>query len=199
MDEKLNEKQEDMKEREKVIVEEKLSELEILRQSLEEKKDLALKYYNQLLCLKAEFDNYRKRMEKEKTELIKFGNNDIVLQLIPILEDIEKAQAVIEEDKKIKHIIAGLKLIYNNLFAVLKKEGLKKQEVIGKIFDPNLHHAVMNVETDECEDNEILEELQKGYLLKDKVIRPAMVKVSKKATKNESNPPKAEQEQTSNN
>ncbi len=187
MDEELKEKQEDMEEIEKVIVEEKVSELEILRQSLEEKNDLAGKYYNQLLCLKAEFDNYRKRMDKEKTELIKFGNNDMVLQLIPILEDIEKAQAVMEEDKKIKHAIAGLKLIYNNLFAVLKKEGLKKQEVIGKIFDPNLHHAVMNVETDEYEDNEILEELQKGYLLKDKVIRPAMVKVSKKTTKNESN------------
>lgn len=185
-------------EMEKVILEEKITELEILRQSLKETKDLNKEYYDQLLRLKAEFDNYRKRMEREKIELIKFGHNDLILKLLLILDDFEKAQKSIEKDKDINHIISGMHLIYKNLTAILEKEGLKKQEVIGRMFDPHLHHAVMYVDSDRYKDNEVIEELQKGYFLKDKVVRPAMVKVSRKIKKEESKPPTAEQKEASN-
>jgi len=126
-------------------LENKLSELEILRQSFEEKKKLADSYYDQLLRLKAEFDNYRKRIEKEKEELVEFGKQELHKQFKQVLE----------------------------------KEGLKKLKVQGEKFDPNLHHAVEYQESDKHKDNEILKEIRPGYLLHERVIRPAMVVVAK--------------------
>jgi len=161
-------------------LENKLSELEILRQSFEEKKKLADSYYDQLLRLRAEFDNYRKRVEKEKEELIKLGKEELVVELLNILDSFDLAvDSTKVEKNEAKSIKEGIKLINKQFKEVLEKEGLKKLEVQGKKFDPNLHYAVEYQESDEHKDNEIVKEIRSGYLLHERVIRPAMVVVAR--------------------
>jgi molecular chaperone GrpE len=161
-------------------LENKLSELEILRQSFEEKKKLADSYYDQLLRLKAEFDNYRKRVEKEKEELIKFGKEELVVKLLNILDSFNLAlDSTKDEKNEDRSIKEGVKLISKQFKEVLEKEGLKKLEIQGKKFDPNLHYAVEYQESDKHEDNEIVKEIRPGYLFHERVIRPAMVVVAK--------------------
>jgi len=163
-----------------VRLENKLSELEILRQSFEEKKKLADSYYDQLLRLKAEFDNYRKRIEKEKEELIKFGKEELVVKLLDILDSLDLALSSTKDEKnEHKSIREGVELIHKQFREVLEKEGVKKLEVQGEKFDPNLHYAVEYQESDKHNDNVILEEIRPGYLLYERVIRPAMVVVAK--------------------
>jgi molecular chaperone GrpE len=170
-----------------VRLENKLSELEILRQSFEEKKKLADSYYDQLLRLKAEFDNYRKRIEKEKEELIKFGKEELVVKLLDILDSLDLALTSIKDEKnEHKSIREGVELIHKQFREVLEKEGVKKLEVQGEKFDPNLHYAVEYQESDKHKDNEILEEIRPGYLLCERVIRPAMVVVAKAKKQNSS-------------
>jgi len=170
-----------------VRLENKLSELEILRQSFEEKKKLADSYYDQLLRLKAEFDNYRKRIEKEKEELIKFGKEELVVKLLDILDSLDLALTSIKDEKnEHKSIREGVELIHKQFREVLEKEGVKKLEVQGEKFDPNLHYAVEYQESDKHKDNEILEEIRPGYLLYERVIRPAMVVVAKAKKQNSS-------------
>jgi len=161
-------------------LENKLSELEILRQSFEEKKRLADSYYDQLLRLKAEFDNYRKRIEKEKEELIKFGKEELLAELLSILDSFDLAlDSTKDEKNEAKSIKEGVKLIHKQFKEVLEREGLKKLEVQGEKFDPNLHYAVEYQESDKHKDNEILKEIRPGYLLHGRVIRPTMVVVAK--------------------
>lgn len=161
-------------------LENKLSELEILRQSFEEKKKLADSYYDQLLRLKAEFDNYRKRIEKEKEELVEFGKQELVVKLLNILDSLDLALTSTKDEKnEDKSIREGVKLIHKQFKEILEKEGLKKLKVQGEKFNPNLHHAVEYQESDKHKDNEILKEIRPGYLLHDRVIRPAMVVVAK--------------------
>jgi len=161
-------------------LENKLSELEILRQSFEEKKKLADSYYDQLLRLKAEFDNYRKRIEKEREELVKFGKEELVVKLLDILDSFDLAlDSTKDEKNEAKSIREGVELIHKQFKEVLEKEGLRKLEVQGEKFDPNLHYAVEYQESDEHKDNEILKEIRPGYLFHNRVIRPAMVVVAR--------------------
>jgi len=161
-------------------LENKLSELEILRQSFEEKKKLAESYYDQLLRLTAEFDNYRKRIEKEKEELVKFGKEELVIKLLDILDSFNLAlDSTKDEKNEAKSIKEGVELIHKQFKEVLEKEGLRKLEVQGEKFDPNLHYAVEYQESDEHKDNEILKEIRPGYLFHNRVIRPAMVVVAR--------------------
>jgi len=161
-------------------LENKLSELEILRQSFEEKKRLADSYYDQLLRLKAEFDNYRKRIEKEKEGLVAFGKQELVVELLNIVDSLDLALHSTQDAKnEAKSIKEGVKLIHKQFKELLEKEGLKKLKVEGEMFDPNLHHAVEYQESDKHKDNQILKEIRPGYLLHDRVIRPAMVVVAK--------------------
>ena len=167
-------------------LENKLSELEILRQSFEDKKKLADTYYDQLLRLKAEFDNYRKRVEKEKEELIKFGKEELVVKLLDILDSLDLALTSTKDEKnEHKSIREGVELIHKQFREVLEKEGIRKLEVQGQKFDPNLHYAVEYQESDKHEDNEIIKEIRPGYLLYERVIRPAMVVVAKAKKQND--------------
>ncbi len=161
-------------------LENKLSELEILRQSFEEKKKLADSYYDQLLRLGAEFDNYRKRVEKEKDELIEFGKEELLVKLLGILDSFDLAVISTKNEKnEEKSIREGVELIHKQLRELLEKEGVKKLETVGQQFDPDLHHAVEYQESDKHKDNEIIQEIQAGYFLRDRVIRPAMVVVAR--------------------
>lgn len=130
------------------------------------------------LRVQAEFDNFKRRTQKERTAERKYKSQDLVNELLPALDNFERALEVSVTDET-KGVIDGITMVYNQLKDALKTEGVDVIETVGKEFDPNLHHAVMQVEEEEEASNIVLEELQKGYILNDRVVRPAMVKVNK--------------------
>lgn len=127
---------------------------------------------------RAEFDNARKRAERERSEYLQFAAMDLVKDILPILDDFERALKVETTDR---NYAKGVELIYQRMAETLKKLGLEPVETAGQTFDPNLHQAVERVETDEGPDQSILGEFQRGYNFKGKLLRPAMVKVAVKA------------------
>lgn len=143
-----------------------------LKKKNEEIEDLT----NRLLRLQADFMNYKNRVEKDKETIFSYATEDLINQLLPILDNFERALDSIEKEDG---FYEGVKMIYEQIIKVLTDNGLKEIECIGKCFDPNLHHAVFMEESKDSEEGIILEVLQKGYMLKDKVIRPSMVKVAK--------------------
>lgn len=135
--------------------------------------------HDQLLRTLADFNNYRRRAREELEQARQFAIEDFVLRLLPVLDNFERAIKAAEEIKDYEALHGGVILILRQLRDALDKEGVKPIEAEGQQFDPNLHEAVMRVDTDEYPDNTIVEEFQKGYRLGDKVIRPSMVKVAK--------------------
>lgn len=131
-----------------------------------------------MLRIQAEFDNFKKRTQREKVAERQYRSQDLVTELLPALDNFERALEV-EVTGEAKSVIDGISMVYRQIKDVLKAEDVEEIETVGKEFDPNLHHAVMQVEDDEVESNIVVEELQKGYILKDRVIRAAMVKVNK--------------------
>ncbi|NLV89297.1 MAG: nucleotide exchange factor GrpE [Tissierellia bacterium] len=132
---------------------------------------------NRLLRLQADFINYRKRAEKEKLSSINFAIEPFVSSLLPIIDNFERALDA--EANKEDNFYKGVEMIYGQLIKALKDNGVEEIDALGKDFDPNFHHAVFMEENDEYESGKIVEVLQKGYIFKDKVIRPSMVKVAK--------------------
>ena len=131
-----------------------------------------------MLRIQAEFDNFKKRTQREKVAERQYRSQDLVTELLPALDNFERALEV-EVTGEAKSVIDGISMVYRQIKDVLKAEDVEEIETVGKEFDPNLHHAVMQVEDNEVESNIVVEELQKGYILKDRVIRAAMVKVNK--------------------
>lgn len=144
---------------------------------LEEAQSKAEEYYNHLQRLKAEFDNYRKRTQREKEETAKYASERIILALLPVLDNFERAIDSSRTNKDFESFSQGIAMILKQFNKVLEDEGLKAIEAVGKEFDPNIHDALLKEESDKG-DNIILEEIQKGYYLKDKVLRASKVKVS---------------------
>jgi len=136
-----------------------------------EKADLQ----DRLLRVRAEFDNFRKRSERERGDFIQFAAMDMVKDVLPVLDDFERALKVETADRE---YVKGVELIYQRLFDTLKKTGLEPIETAGKLFDPNIHQAVERVPTEEGEDQAILGEFQRGYNFKGRLLRPAMVRVA---------------------
>ncbi len=130
---------------------------------------------DRLLRRQAEFDNFRRRAEREKADLLEYANTQSVRALLPVIDDFERALKMESSDKEYAR---GMDLIYQRLSESLKKLGLEPIASLGRPFDPNLHHAVDRAETDEVEDQTILEEYQRGYNFRGKMLRPAMVKVA---------------------
>lgn len=145
----------------------KISELEA---KLEESE-------NRLLRLQADFDNYRRRVRLDQEAAQKYRAQNLVTDILPALDNFERALKVESEDEKIKTFLQGMEMVHRQLVEALKSEGLEAIAAVGESFDPNLHQAVMQVEEGEGESNTVLEEFQKGYKLKDRIIRPSMVKV----------------------
>ncbi len=135
-------------------------------------------HYDHLLRLQADFDNYRKRTQKEKTEIIKYASERVIGDLLPVLDNFERAVSAAQINPDFSAFSQGVEMILRQLQTALSKEGLKAIEAIGQQFDPNLHDAVLRVESEEHPENTVVDELQKGYYLKEKVLRPSMVKVS---------------------
>ena len=149
-----------------------------LEAELTQAKAKADEHYDQLLRLQADFDNFRKRTQKEKTELIKYASERLVSELLPVLDNFERATSSAQCNADFTAFSQGVEMILRQLQTALGKEGLKAMEAVGQPFDPNLHDAVLRVESDEHPENTVVEELQKGYFLNEKVLRPCMVKVS---------------------
>ena len=151
-----------------------------LREIKKEKaKDELAEYKEMLQRLQAEFENYRKRVEKETTAFKQYAVADVVNKLLPLLDSFELALSKV--DKK-DDTVKGFELIYAQLFDILEKQGLRQISSVGEQFDPTKHEALLQEEGEEKDI--VLEELQKGYLIHDRVIRPARVKISKLSNKN---------------
>ena len=147
----------------------KESELEKVKAELESKNDL-------LLRTAAEFDNYKKRTERERAGIAEFAKANVIKELLPILDNIDRAAVL--EDKTSPDYIKGIEMIVKQFEALGDKLGIKEVAKIGDTFDPNCHEAVMHIEDETLGENVIAEVLQKGFKIGDTVIRPAMVKVA---------------------
>jgi molecular chaperone GrpE len=156
---------------------EQAPEMEQLKKQLEEKTQQCDENYNKFLRMQAEFDNFRKRTAKEREELYITSLEKIVTELLPIVDNMERAIGAFKSNGLDSSYIDGVDMIQKQLFAILEKNGLKEIEALGMDFDPNMHHAVMQVSGDAEEENKVKDVLQKGYFLGSKVIRPAMVQV----------------------
>ncbi|AEF17545.1 MULTISPECIES: nucleotide exchange factor GrpE [Thermoanaerobacterium] len=155
-------------------------EIEELKNKLKQKEDEANEYLEMAQRLKAEFENYRKRTEKEKADLIEYGKEQVILDILPVVDNFERAlEATHSDNEEIASFKEGVNLIYRQFKGVLEKLGVKEIESLGQIFDPYKHHAVMQEEAEDKKENEIIEVFQKGYMFNNKVIRPSMVKVAK--------------------
>ncbi len=126
----------------------------------------------------AEFENFRKRTEKEKSQMFEVGVKTMVEKILPVVDNFERGLAQVPEDKKNDSFVEGMNMIYKQMMTAFDEIGVKPIETIGKEFDPNLHNAVMHVDDDTLPENSIVEEFQKGYIYHDQVVRHSMVKVA---------------------
>lgn len=125
----------------------------------------------------AEFDNFRKRTEKEKTSMYEMGAKSVIEKILPVLDNFERGLQSVPEEEKDLPFATGMNMIYKQLFAELEQLGVKPIEAVGQEFDPNFHNAVMQVESEEYESGVVAQELQKGYMYRDTVVRHSMVGV----------------------
>src|SRR4030065_1877007 len=167
---KIIEKEEELKN-----VEEELSET---RKLVQEKDNLSKEYLKHLERLQADFDNYKKRQEKKQKEFIEFANEELINNLLSVLDNLERALDSTENEKDTKAIKEGINNTLKEFHNILNKEGVKPMQSIGHRFDPYKHEAVMRIDTDKYSEDTITEEFRKGYYIKSKVLRPAMVKVA---------------------
>ena len=182
-EEKIEEAKENFEETEQKVEdiarEEKLSELDILKQSLEEKQKQADEYKAEYLRSVAEYQTLRNRIEKEKGEYINYGKAKILERQISIFDVFEQAMISVRAGQDLKSIKVGLEMIYSEFSKMLKEEGVEKIDCLNKKFDHNTCEALDQVETDEAEEGTVLAVYQNGYKLNGKLMRPARVKVAK--------------------
>jgi len=135
-----------------------------------------------ILRLHADFDNYRKRVQREKEEWFQYASLNIIEKLLPVVDNLERAMENLDnQTEEVKSIFSGVAMTYRQLMEILAREGLETIEAVGQPFDPLLHEAIMQVPAEEgLEDNQVTEVLRKGYRFKDRIVRPAMVKVAKR-------------------
>ena len=133
---------------------------------------------DRLLRTAAEFDNYRKRMDRERRELSEYTAGEVIKDLLPTIDNLERALQAAAQDDPLRK---GVELIHRQMLDMLRKRGVTPIETLGADFDPNFHQAVIHEESTEHREGEVMEELQRGYVVGDRLLRPAMVKVAKRA------------------
>jgi len=158
---------------------ERFKEIEELKRKLEEKEREVKEHYDRLLRVAADFDNYKKRAGREKEEWTKFANEDLIKGILPFIDNLERAVNHSEKTEDLQSLVEGIKLTVQQLLNTLNRFGVFPIESLGKPFNPAVHQAMLLVETDQYEPNQVVEEFQKGYLLKERLLRPATVSVSK--------------------
>jgi molecular chaperone GrpE len=154
-------------------------EVEELKKRLEEKEKEAKENYDRFLRMAADLENFRKRAAREKEDYIKFANEDLIRAIIPFIDNLERAVNHAEKVKDAAAMLEGVRLTIQQVLQTLNRFGVSAFESVGKPFDPARHEAMMMVETEKHEPNQVVEEFQKGYLLGDRLLRPATVSVSK--------------------
>ena len=133
---------------------------------------------DRLLRTAAEFDNYRKRMDRERRDLAEYTAAEVIKDLLPIIDNLERALHAAEQDDPLRK---GVELIHKQMLEMLRKRGVTPIEALGADFDPNFHQAVIHEESAQHREGEVMEELQRGYVVGDRLLRPSMVKVAKGA------------------
>ena len=153
-------------------------ELSNTKKIVQEKDNLSREYLKHLERLQADFDNYKKRQEKKQREFIEFANERLINNLLSVIDNLERALDSTKNEKDTRAIKEGINNTLKDFRNILKKEGVKPMQSIGHRFDPYKHEAVMRIDTDKYSEDTVIEEFQKGYYIKSKVLRPAMVKVA---------------------
>ena len=164
-------------ETEEEVVEEKAAE-ELLQEKVDKLEEELKQSEDKYLRLYAEFENFKRRKNKEIETNNVYKSQKVITEILPSLDNLERALQVESDNEEIKSLLKGVEMVYEGLLNVLKSEGVELIETENAQFDPNYHHAVMQDEDSEKESGAILDTFQKGYKLKDRVIRPAMVKVN---------------------
>ena len=159
------------------VVEEKIAE-ELLQEKVDKLEEELKQSEDKYLRLYAEFENFKRRKNKEIETNNVYKSQKVITEILPSLDNLERALQVESDNEEIKSLLKGVEMVYEGLLNVLKSEGVELIETENAQFDPNYHHAVMQEEDSEKESGAILDTFQKGYKLKDRVIRPAMVKVN---------------------
>jgi molecular chaperone GrpE len=158
---------------------EKAEDIESVKKELEEAREQAEKYLANWQRAEADFVNYKRRSEQERAEMASYANASLIKDLLPVLDDFERALDNASDDFDGPAWVEGIRLIYRKMKAVLEDKGLSEIEAEGGAFDPNIHQAVMCVEGEE---GKVCEEIQKGYMLRDRLLRPSMVKVGRESS-----------------
>ena len=153
------------------------AEIAELKKALEAKEAEAAELNDKYMRLFAEFDNFRKRTEKEKAAMFEVGAKNIIEKILPIVDNFERGLATLTEEEKAQPFADGMDKVYKQLMKALEEAGVTPIEAVGKEFDPNLHNAVMHGEDENLGENIIAEEYQKGYMYRESVVRYSMVKV----------------------
>jgi molecular chaperone GrpE len=140
-------------------------------------------YVDKIMRQQAEFDNVRKRWDRERSEFTKFANEEVLCDMLNIVDELERSLELSQQkSENYEAFIKGVEMILAHLHDLLKKNGVKCMEAQGKCFDPQYHEALMTVEKDDCPEHTIVDEMQKGYMINDRVLRTAKVQVSRKKT-----------------
>jgi|SRR5918996_1339617 molecular chaperone GrpE len=155
------------------------SEIAALRQQLEAKEQEANSNYDRLLRQTAELDNFKKRTARERDEAIRFANEALVKDLLPVVDNLERAVAHASGGGNGKPLVEGVELVLRQFLDVLMKHGALQIQAVGQPFDPAKHEAMVQVESSDHETNSIVEEFQKGYIFRERLLRPALVSVAK--------------------
>ncbi|NLL92704.1 MAG: nucleotide exchange factor GrpE [Clostridiales bacterium] len=144
-----------------------------------DKKDLKIQeLQDKYMRTFAEFDNFRKRSEKEKTAMFEVGAKSIVEKILPVVDNFERAFATVPEEDKENPFVVGMDKVFKQMITSLEEAGVKPIEAVGNEFNPDIHNAVMHIEDESFGENEVIEELQKGYMYRESVVRHSMVKVA---------------------
>jgi molecular chaperone GrpE len=158
-----------------------------LEEKLEAEQEKSKEYLNRLKYLQADFENYRKRVEKEIQQAVQRSNEKSVSCLVDLLDDLEKAISAGETTENKTALLEGIKMIHKNLDKLLEQEGVEKLECVGQAFNPNLHEVLAQVPTKEHQSGTVLEEARKGFMFKGKVLRPSIVKIACKVSESDKN------------
>lgn len=159
------------------------SKASLLKEELAGLKNKAAKleeYHDKWLRAHAELENTKKRLEKEKQEFLKFANEELIIRLLPIIDNFDRALASVKHTKESDAVLEGIKLVQKELHTLFKDFGVEVVKGVGEHFNPHLHEAIAVVETDDAPEDTVVEEIQTGYTLNGRLIRPSIVKVSKK-------------------
>ncbi len=148
-------------------------------EALKEKAAKADEHWDRILRMTAEYENARKGLEKRSQDSIRYANEQLLLEVLPLVDNLDRAVASLDQGHDLKQVKEGLHLVQNTFHKVLEKHGVEVIPALGQAFDPNRHEAVGEVETDAVEDGHVAEEIQRGYLLNGRVARASQVRIAK--------------------